>query len=146
VDESRAAPGRVAEILKRAQRRNEEREVLGALPRYDRLAREAAWVDRVAREHRTRGDVGAERAIVQTLPREGKERGLAYGLLLALGRGSAHAWQFSPTEKEFGQALEPQARALFGAPTDGYHAALDRLLQSAGVANWGIRLPAAADA
>jgi len=141
VDESRAAPGRVAEILKRAQRRNDEREILGALPRYERLAREAGWVDRVAREHRARGDAGAERAIVQTLPREGKERGLAYGLLLALGRGASHAWQFSPTEKEFGQALEPQARALFAAPADGYHAALDRLLQSAGVANWGVLVP-----
>ncbi|MGP8078675.1 MAG: hypothetical protein ACLQD8_06480 [Thermoplasmata archaeon] len=138
VEEARNAPGRVAEILKRAQRRNEEREVLEALPRYQRLAREAGWVDRIAREHRTRGDAGAERAILQSLPREGKERGLAYGLLLALGRGSAHAWQFSPTEREFGQSLEPQARALLRAPADGYHAALARLLETAGVVDWGI--------
>lgn len=137
VEEARAAPGRVAEILKRAQRRNEERELLEALPRYDRLVREAAWVDHIAREQRTRGDAGAERALVQTLPREGKERGLGYGLLLALGRGTSHAWQFSPTEKEFGHSLEPFARSLFAAPAAGYHAALDRLLQVAGVANWG---------
>lgn len=137
VEEARGAPGRVAEILKRAQRRNEEREVLEALPRYQRLAREAEWVDRIAREHRTRGDAGAERTVLQSLPREGKERGLAYGLLLALGRGTAHAWQFSPTEREFGQALEPQARELLHAPAEGYHAALARLLESAGVVDWG---------
>ena len=137
VEEVRGAPGRVAEILKRAQRRTEEQERLGALPQYDRLAREAAWVDHIAREHRARGAPGAERALLQTLPREGKERGLAYGLLLALGRGTAHSWQFSPTEREFGQALEPQARALLESAADRYHDALDRFLQSAGVADWG---------
>lgn len=137
VDEARGAPGRVAEILKRAQRKSDERELLGALPQYDRLAREAAWVDHVAREYRTHGDTGAERAIVQSLPREGRERGLGYGLLLALGRGTSHAWQFSSTEREFGQALEAHARELLGAPAAGYHPALDRLLQAAGVADWG---------
>ena len=137
VEEARGAPGRVAEILKRAQRRNEEREVLEALPRYQRLVREASWVDRIAREHRTRGEAGAERTILQSLPREGKERGVAYGLLLALGRGAAHAWQFSPTEREFGQSLEARARELLRAPAAGYHAALAHLLESAGVVDWG---------
>jgi hypothetical protein len=137
VDDARGAPGRVAEILKRAQRQSEEREVLEALPRYARLTREAAWVDRVAREYRTHRETGAERAILQTLPREGKERGLAYGFLCAVGRANAHAWQFSPTEKEFGAALADRARELLTTPATGYHAALDRLLQSAGVADWG---------
>ncbi len=111
--------------------------MLEALPQYRRLAREAEWVDRIAREHRTRGDSGAERTILQTLPREGKERGLAYGLLAALGRGNAHAWQFSPTEREFGQSLEAHARELLRAPAAEYHAALARLLESAGVVDWG---------
>ena len=137
VEEARGAPGRVAEILKRAQRRNEEREVLEALPRYRDLAREAGWVDRVAREHRSRGEAAAERTILQSLPREGKERGLAFGLLQALGRGGAHAWQFSPTEREFGLALEAHARTLLRAPAAEYHAALARLLETAGVVNWG---------
>ncbi|MGB6501716.1 MAG: hypothetical protein WBG19_10055 [Thermoplasmata archaeon] len=141
VEEARGAPGRVAEILKRAQRRNEERELLDALPRYQRLAREAEWVDRIAREHRTRGAAGAERTILLSLPREGKERGLAYGLLIALGRGNAHAWQFSPTEREFGQSLETLARELFAAPAAGYHAALARLLERAGVVDWGTVAP-----
>ncbi len=137
VDDARGAPGRVAEILKRAQRKSEEREVLEALPRYSRLAREATWVDRIAREYRTHREAGAERAILQSLPREGKERGLAYGFLFAVGRANAHAWQFSPTEKEFGQALAGRARELLTAPAAGYHHALDRLLQAAGVADWG---------
>ncbi len=137
VDSARGAPGRVAEILKRAQRQTDEREVLDALPRYRSLAQEAAWLDRIARDHRTHGDAGAERTLLHSLPREGKERGIAYGLLLALGRANAHAWQFSDTEKEFGAALADHARALFAAPPSGYHAALDKLLQAAGVANWG---------
>ncbi len=137
VEDARAAPGRIAEILKRAQRQSEEREVLEALPRYTQLAREAAWVDRIARAYRTHREAGAERAILQSLPREGKERGLAYGFLVALGRASPHAWQFSPTEKEFGTALAERAHLLLAAPTPGYHTALDRLLQQAGVVDWG---------
>lgn len=137
VEDARGAPGRVAEILKRAQRKSEEREVLEALPRYVRLTQEATWVDRVAREYRTHREAGAERAILQSLPREGKERGLAYGFLLAVGRANAHAWQFSSTEKEFGGALADRARDLLTTSAAGYHAALDRLLQAAGVADWG---------
>jgi hypothetical protein len=137
VDEARGAPGRVAEILKRLQRRSEEQELLDTLPRYDRLATEAAWTDRVARAYRVSGDSGAERAVVQTLPREGKERGLGYGVLLAIGRAPAHAWQFSPTEKEFGQSLQPRIAELLRAPAERYHDCLDALLRAAGVADWG---------
>ena len=143
IDEARGAPGRVAEILKRAQRRSEERHVLDELPRYSRLAREAAWVDRVAREYRTHGNSAAERVILQSLPQEGKERGLAFGLLSALGRGGAHAWQFSKTEQEFGTALADRARSTLAAPADRYHAALAALLQAAGGADWGVREPPA---
>ncbi|MGA8303065.1 MAG: hypothetical protein WA691_00810 [Thermoplasmata archaeon] len=142
IDEARGAPGRVSEILKRAQRRSEERQVLDELPRYSRLAREAAWVDRIAREYRTHGNSAAERTILQSLPEEGKERGLAFGLLSALGRGSAHAWQFSKTEQEFGTALADRARSTLAAPAESYHSALDALLQAAGVADWGVREPA----
>jgi hypothetical protein len=137
VEDTRSSPGRVAELLKRAERSSEERELLGTLPRYSRLAREAAWVDRVAREYRTHREGGAERAVVQTLPNEGKERGLAFAFLIALGRENAHAWQFSETEREFGTALKERARDLLAAPAEQYHDALDHLLQAAGVADWG---------
>ncbi|HTT72944.1 MAG TPA: hypothetical protein VMG99_02165 [Thermoplasmata archaeon] len=139
IEDARGAPGRVAEILKRLEQRSQERELLEQLPRYRSLSTEAAWVDRIAREFRTHGPTGAERSIVQSLPREGKERGLAFGFLVALDRGGAHAWQFSPTEQEFGTALAPPIRALLNVPAAGYHAALDRLLHAAGVADWGVR-------
>jgi hypothetical protein len=143
LQEARDAPGRIAEILKRAQRRGEEREVLEALPHYERLAPEAAWVDRVARTYRTQHEAGAERGILQTLPREGKERGLAYAFLLAFGRSAPHHWQFTPTEQEFGQSLVGPVRTLLDAPAAGYHDALDALLRAAGVADWGTRRAAA---
>jgi hypothetical protein len=139
LQEARDAPGRIAEILKRAQKRGEERELLEALPRYERLSPEAAWVDRVARSFRVHREAGAERGILQTLPREGKERGLAYAFLVAFGRASAHSWQFTPTEQEFGQSLVGPVRALLNAPAAGYHDALDALLRAAGVADWGSR-------
>jgi hypothetical protein len=141
INEGRGAPGRVVEVLKRAQRSSEEQHVLDELPRYTRLAREAAWVDRIAREYRTHGATAAERALLQALPSEGKERGIGYGVLLALGRGNSHAWQFSHTEQEFGATLADRARSVLAAPADRYHAALDALLQSAGVADWGDQEP-----
>lgn len=142
VEQARGAPGRVSEVLKRAQRHSEARELLETLPQYASLAPEAAWADRIARVHRTGGDGTAERAIVDSLPREGKLRGLAYGFLLAIGRAGSHAWQFTPTEKEFGQAHEPQARALLASSPESYHDALDALLTAAGVAGWGtLRTP-----
>lgn len=139
LQEARDAPGRIAEILKRAQKRGEERELLEALPRYERLSPEAAWVDRVARTYRVQREVGAERGILQTLPREGKERGLAYAFLIAFGRASAHGWQFTPTEQEFGHSLVAPVRALLDSPAAGYHDTLDALLRAAGVVNWGSR-------
>ncbi|HYB79570.1 MAG TPA: hypothetical protein VEG66_07430 [Thermoplasmata archaeon] len=137
IEETRSSPGRIAELLKRAERSSEEKELLGTLPRYSRLAAEAAWVDRVARAFRTHHEAGAERTIVQTLPNVGKERGLAFAFLLALGRDAAHAWQYSPTEREFGASLKQHAHELLTAPASHYHQALDRLLQAAGVADWG---------
>jgi hypothetical protein len=144
IAEARGAPGRVAEVLKRAQRSTEEQHVLEELPRYQRLVHEAAWVDRIAREYRTHGGGAAERALLQSLPQEGKERGIAFGLLVALGRGNAHAWQFSKTEQEFGAALADRARSVLAAPAERYHSAMDALLQAAGVADWGERESAAA--
>ena len=141
VDEARGAPGRVAEILKRVQKRSDEQEMLDTLPRYSRLTPEAAWADRIARTYRVQREAGAERTILQALPREGKERGIAFGFLVAFGRGAAHAWQFTPTEQEFGQALAGRARDLLTAAPDRYHAALDQLLSAAGVVAWGEPVP-----
>jgi hypothetical protein len=139
VAEGRSAPGRIAELLRRAARDADDRAALGALPQYGRLVSEAAFVDAIAREARIGGIPAAERRLELTLPREGRERGIAWGLLLAMDRGPAHMWQFSDTERQFGEALQERARALFAAPAEGYDAALGGLLAAAGVAQWGER-------
>jgi hypothetical protein len=140
IDELRGAPpGRVAEILKRVQRLREEREVLGSLPQYRGLSPEAVYVDRIARIYRTQGATGAERALFEFLPREGNVRGLAFALLLALGRASGQTWQFSESEQKFGTYLREAASATLTAAPEGYHEALDRLFLAAGVAAWGTR-------
>jgi hypothetical protein len=141
VREAKAAPGRIAEILKRAQKQNVDRAVLDALPRYTHLVPEAAYVDRIARTYRTQGGAAAEKQLIQTLPKEGKERGLAFGLLAALGRESAHAWQFTDTEREFGSALAAKSRDVLNGPAESYHDALGRLFAVAGVTDWGVEAP-----
>ena len=143
LQEARDAPGAIAEILKRAQRRGEERELLEALPHYSRLTNEAAWVDRVARAYRTHREAGAERTLLQTLPREGKERGLAYAFLLALGRASSHAWQFTPTEQEFGASLAGPARTLLDSAASGVRRRAGRVAAECRRRRLGVREPTA---
>lgn len=137
--DARRSPGRVSELLQRAARRAEERERRGALPRYRRLSPEASFVDAVARSYAVSGTAAAERMLLDRLPGEGKERGLAWALLGALGRATPHAWQFTETERGFGQGLEPAAKALLTAAPGSYHDALGRLLTAAGAADWGER-------
>ena len=141
VRDARAAPGRVSELLRRAARDTRERELLGRLPQYEGLVPEARLADAVARSFRTGGPTAAQKVLLQSLPREGKERGIAYGLLLALGQAAAQDWQFTATEQEFGRTLVDRARRLLDATPTEYDAALGTLLGAAGVTDWGLRAP-----
>ncbi len=140
VREARASPGRVSELLNRAARDTRERELLGQLPEYSRLSSEARLADRAARAYRIGGIPAATKAVLSDLPREGKERGLAYGLLLAIDQAATHDWQFADTEREFGRSLRDRARKLLEATPAEYDAALGGLLAAAGVAQWGERV------
>jgi hypothetical protein len=137
VREARAAPGRVSELLTRAAKRGAEEARRKELPTYESLAPEAAYVDSVARTFRSRGGAAAEKELLERLPREGKERGLAVGLLTALGRLASHDWQFTDTERNFGASLADLAKPVLSGPAAEYHTALDRLLGTAGVVRWG---------
>ena len=137
VREAKASPGRVSDLLRRAARANRERAALDALPRYLRLGPEARFVDAVARAYRGQGGKAAERTLLERLPREGRERGLAYALLTAVGAARAHEWQFSDTERTFGTTLADRARELLHGPSESYHDLLGALLGAAGVADWG---------
>jgi hypothetical protein len=136
VREARANPGRVSDLLERAARETREKEVLGSLPKFDGLRAEAAFVDAVGRAYRTQGGSGAERSIFSALPREGKERGIAWSLLSALQREAPHRWQFSETETQFGNVLAPLARAFLDAGPAEYSDRLGALLGAAGVTGW----------
>ncbi|HKV90589.1 MAG TPA: hypothetical protein VJQ43_05265, partial [Thermoplasmata archaeon] len=112
VREARAAPGRVSELLARAARRGAEEARQRELPKFRNLAPEAAYVDGVARVYRSRGPAAAEKWLTERLPREGKERGLAVGLLSALERLGPHDWQFTETERKFGTSLAASAKEV----------------------------------
>jgi hypothetical protein len=137
VREAKANPGRVSDLLRRAAREAHEQALLNSLPRYNELSSEARLADGVARVHRTQGGPEAVKWLLQELPREGKVRGIAFGLLVALGQDAQHRWQFTDTEQKFGASLAPAADALLKAPPESYHAALEGLLGRAGVAHWG---------
>jgi hypothetical protein len=132
--EARANPGRVSDLLRRASQRADERATLSALPTFTAIGPEATFVDAIARAFRTGGAEAAERRVEQTLPPEGKARGLAWGFLLAMGREAPHRWQFSDTEQKFGVSLVGLARKLLEGPPGEYGEALNQLLATAGVA------------
>ncbi|MCI4357899.1 MAG: hypothetical protein L3J95_02025 [Thermoplasmata archaeon] len=140
VKEARSAPGRVSELLHRAARATREREALDALPQYHGLVPEATFLDSIARAYRSQGARASEKLLLDRLPREGKQRGIAFGLLVVLGKESAHLWQFTDTEQNFGRSLVPWIGPVLKAPPEEYHAALDRVLGAAGVAEWGTPL------
>ncbi len=134
VQEARANPGRVSELLRRAAQQADERGKLAALPQYEHLSPEGTFADSVARNFRIGGAAAAERWLLQNLPREGKQRGIAWGLLVAMQRSNPHTWQFSDTERQFGESLSATAKQLLEAAPEGYDAALASLLSAAGVA------------
>jgi hypothetical protein len=136
VKEARAAPGRVSDLLSRAARETREREVLQSLPRFEGLGREGLFADSVLRAYRSQGPRAAERQLIHALPPDGKERGLAFGFLVALQQEQPHVWQFTETERQFGTNLAPLAQRALAAPPDEYADALGSLLSAAGVASW----------
>lgn len=140
VRDARAAPGRVSELLHRAARETQERELLAKLPRLEHLVPAAALADRVARAYRVGGREAAVKLLLGDLPREGKERGLGFGLLIALEQEGGQLWQFTPTEQEFGRSLAERASKLLHAEPDAYASALGELLGAAGVTDWGVVL------
>ena len=140
VREAKTNPGRVSDLLRRAARETAERELLDALPRYEAMTSEASFVDEVARGYRTQGAAEATKRLLQRIPAEGKERGLGYGLLLAMDTATPQRWQFSDTEQQFGESLRAAATRLLHAPPAEYHEALEGLLGRAGVAQWGRRV------
>ena len=146
VREARANPGRVSELLARAARKGAEAARKRELPTFQALAPEAAYVDAVARAFRSRGLGAAEKAVTERLPREGKERGLAVGLLSAMDRLAPHDWQFTDTERKFGESLVAPSKELLEGPSQGYFNALDRLMGLAGVVHWGEVVPLDGDA
>ncbi|MCI4331905.1 MAG: hypothetical protein L3K19_08710 [Thermoplasmata archaeon] len=141
VREAKASPGRVSELLRRAARATHEGTLLRELPRYSSLVPEAAFVDAVARAFRSQGAKAAEKQLLQSLPREGKQRGIGFGLLIALDQERPHAWQFTDTDRQFGQSLAPLAKRTLEGPSPEYHDALAALLGAAGVTQWGVREP-----
>ncbi|MCI4368801.1 MAG: hypothetical protein L3K09_04480 [Thermoplasmata archaeon] len=141
VREARASPGRVSELLARAARAGREEAVLAELPRYRSLSAEAQFVDQVARLYRGQGDRAAEKLILEALPREGKARGLAYGLLVVLEKERAHDWQFTDTEREFGRSLSALLGATLRSPPSAYHESMAALFAAAGVTDFGEREP-----
>lgn len=142
LSEFQSSPGRVSELVERLHRKGRERAILSQLPEYAETAAEAAFAISISRLYRTQGPAAVEQQLISTLPEEEKVKGLAWGFLVAMGRGAdKHEWRFTNTEREFGSAHAAQASKLLSASPEEYHEALSSLLAAAGVVHWGRKVP-----
>lgn len=119
-------------ILREAQVRMKEKEILSSLPEYAELPPVAEFADRLARTYRTAGLKDCLQILEKTEKKDIKTKSVAYAFLLALNLHEGKGWQYSKEEKEFAEFLKDYAKALLDADAKNYHAALQNLLAASG--------------
>jgi hypothetical protein len=120
------------QILKEANIKIKQRDIISALPKYEKLPDIAQFADDMARIYKTKGVEDTARAIDKYRGGDTKVKSVAYAFLLALDRGSGKKWQYTKTEIDFAQYLKDPVRLLLDAEPDEYHKKLQNVLSATG--------------
>lgn len=120
------------QILKEANIRIKQRDVISALPKYDKLPEIAQFADEITRIYKTKGTEDTARAIDKYRGGDTKVKSVAYAFLLALDRGSGKKWQYTRTEIDFAQYLKGPVQKLLKAEPVDYHRKLQNVLSATG--------------
>ncbi|MCK5562307.1 MAG: hypothetical protein KAJ51_17030, partial [Thermoplasmata archaeon] len=120
------------QILKEANIRIKQRDVISALPKYEKLPEIAQFADEITRIYKTKGTEDTTRAIDKYRGGDTKVKSVAYAFLLALDRGSGKKWQYTRTEIDFAQYLKDPVKKLLKAEPDNYHQKLQNVLSATG--------------
>lgn len=121
-----------SDILRLGRESVMHRDIISALPAYDKLPSTAKFADEVARLYRTRGKEETVRFIEKAGIEDASIKSTAYAFLLALGEEKREAWQYAQTEKDFGGFLKEYAERLLNCKPDEYHHSLQKLLRASG--------------
>jgi hypothetical protein len=128
-DVTKTAP---PQILKEANIKIKQRDIISALPKYENLPDIAEFADEITRIYKTKGVEDTARAIDKYRGGDTKVKSVAYAFLLALDRGSGKKWQYTKTEIDFAQYLKEPVRKLLDAEPDDYHDKLQNVLSATG--------------
>lgn len=122
----------VSQVLKDAIVKVRRRDIISKLPEYERLPAVARFADKVARVYKSAGAADATRYLERALPDDTRVKAVAFALLKAMGQDTSKSWVFVETERDFADFLEESATSLLEADADGYHDALQNLLNKTG--------------
>jgi len=119
------------EQLKKIADIMEKSEKISRYPAVENASPIARFVDDIVKEYILHGKAKVLTKLSK-VPRDTRERSIAYAFLLALGRGEERKWQYRKEEIEFGEFLREYAGRLLEAKPENYLKRLKELLAAAG--------------
>lgn len=121
-----------AQAVAEAKRAERSQAITAQLPRFAEPGPVAAHADKLAKAFMTEGKASVARQVERTKGGDHKLRSVSYAFLAAVGEGQSRGWQFTKEEMDFGTYLAPFAQRLMGEKGEGYHEALQLLLEASG--------------
>jgi len=121
-----------AQAVAEAKRAERSKGITAQLPRYAEPGPVAAHADKLAKTFMIEGKAAVARQVEKAKGGDHKLRSVSYAFLAAVGEGQSRSWQFTREEMDFGTYLAPFAQRLMEATGDGYHEALQLLLEASG--------------
>ncbi|NLK25361.1 MAG: hypothetical protein GX307_02150 [Euryarchaeota archaeon] len=121
-----------AQAIAEAKRAELSKRITARLPNYTDMGPVAAHADRLAKAFLTEGKDSVVRHAEKIKASDHKLRSISYAFMAAVGKGESRSWQFTREERDFGEYLAPFAKKLLEEEGDGYHDALQLLLQASG--------------
>ena len=109
-----------------------KREILSELPSYDSSSPLVQFVDHIAKTYKIFDEQRTITEIKRKQPDTSTGRSVAYAFLLALGKAEDVKWKYKKIEIESGEFLKDYAEKLLNSKPQGYHAALQDLINAAG--------------
>ncbi|MEF8848006.1 MAG: hypothetical protein V5A68_02615 [Candidatus Thermoplasmatota archaeon] len=121
-----------SKILATSFKYKKQRDILSELPDYKYLSPLASFADHIAKTYKASGKEKAINEIKKKKPDDTKGRSLAYGFLLALGKGKEDKWKYKKVEVESGEFLKEYALKLLDSSPEDYHKNLGDLMTATG--------------
>ncbi len=129
VEDNKVVP---REVLREAYKSKETMDRLNTLPDFSRLPPEARFAHNLAVAYKTDGATETVNHIDNLDTADTRLKALAFGFLVALGKGDSRRWRYNTSEVDVGEFLKDYVLKLLDAEGDDYAEALQELLKMSG--------------